>query len=97
MRRRYLVTYDVSDDKRRNKIFKSLMDTGDHVQYSVFLCELSELEKARLENALRRVVNRNQDQVLLLDLGKTGRPLDSNHGFEYIGKPYYPPGRLLVV
>ncbi|HUT57607.1 MAG TPA: CRISPR-associated endonuclease Cas2, partial [Phycisphaerae bacterium] len=40
MRRRYLVTYDISDDKRRDLVFKTLRDRGDHVQFSVFLCEL---------------------------------------------------------
>ena len=48
MRNRYLVAYDVSDDKRRTGIFKTLMGNGDHVQFSVFLCDLSDLELARL-------------------------------------------------
>ena len=37
-RRHYLVTYDVSDDKRRTHLFKLLEGNGDHVQYSVFFC-----------------------------------------------------------
>lgn len=32
----YLVCYDVSDDKRRNRIAKILLGYGDRVQYSVF-------------------------------------------------------------
>ena len=43
-RKRYLVTYDVSDDKRRTKIFKTLYAYGDHAQYSVFICELNARE-----------------------------------------------------
>ncbi len=41
MRRRYLITYDISDDKRRARVFKSLRNRGDHLQFSVFLCELN--------------------------------------------------------
>ncbi len=40
-RRVYLCTYDVSDDKRRSRLFSLLQDHGDHVQYSVFLCSLT--------------------------------------------------------
>jgi CRISPR-associated protein Cas2 len=49
-RKRFLVTYDVSDDKRRTQIFKTLYAYGDHAQYSVFFCELSAREYVR-ENA----------------------------------------------
>jgi CRISPR-associated protein Cas2 len=43
-RRRYLVTYDISDDKRRDQVFQTLRDNGDHAQYSVFFCELTPRE-----------------------------------------------------
>ena len=43
MRRRFLITYDISDDKRRNNVFKALRDCGDHVQYSVFICPTTAL------------------------------------------------------
>ena len=36
MLNRYIVTYDVSDDDRRNKVFTALRGYGDHIQYSVF-------------------------------------------------------------
>ena len=47
-RKRFLVTYDVSDDKRRTQIFKTLYAYGDHAQYSVFFCELNAREYAEL-------------------------------------------------
>ena len=31
-RRRYLVTYDISDDKRRDEVFKLCRQQGDHTQ-----------------------------------------------------------------
>ena len=38
MRQSYLVCYDISDDKRLRKVFKTMRGYGDHLQYSVFEC-----------------------------------------------------------
>ena len=97
MRRRYLVTYDVSDDKRRTRIFHTLMGRGDHVQFSVFLCEVNEREKAMLSAELRQHVHPRADQVLILDLGPADRPLEIGKGLECIGSAYVPSTRVLVV
>jgi len=89
------VSYDVSDDKRRTRVFKTLMDTGDHVQYSVFLCELNDREFAELRGRLAETINHRQDQVLLLDMGRVDSELTST--LQYIGKAYEPPSRVVVV
>jgi CRISPR-associated protein Cas2 len=47
-----VVAYDVSDDKRRTQLFKTLRRFGDPVQFSVFECVISE----RLFDQLRRAV-----------------------------------------
>lgn len=36
----YIVSYDVSSDRLRNKIVKVLLNYGQRVQYSVFECEI---------------------------------------------------------
>jgi len=95
VRKRYLIAYDVSDDKRRNGIFKTLMGHGDHVQFSVFLCQLNNVELERLKGLLRADVNVRQDQVVILDLGPAESELGSR--FECIGKSYTPPARVLVI
>ena len=95
MRNRYLISYDVSDDKRRNRIFKTLMGNGDHVQFSVFFCDLNDAELARLKGLLVRAVNHRQDQVLILDLGPAETDLDRR--LECIGKHYDPPARVRVI
>jgi CRISPR-associated protein Cas2 len=94
MRNRYLIAYDVSDDKRRTAIFKTLMGNGDHVQFSVFLCQLSDLELARLKGNLCESVNVRQDQVVILDLGPADSDLASR--LECLGKAYTPPARVQV-
>ena len=37
----YVISYESSETKIRNKIFKTLKNYGTHRQYSVFECELS--------------------------------------------------------
>jgi CRISPR-associated protein Cas2 len=94
-RRHYLVTYDISDDKRRTEVFQTLLDHGDHAQYSVFFCELSDQELVGLRGLLRRSINASQDQILIVDLGRAARPLET--GVESIGRAYSPPIRTFVV
>lgn len=95
MRKRYLIAYDVADDKRRNAIFKALMGNGDHLQFSVFLCQLNDVELERLKGQLREHVNCRHDQVVLLDLGPADSDLTAR--LECIGKSYTPPARVLVI
>jgi len=95
MRRRYLFTYDISDDKRRSAVFKALRDSGDHAQYSVFFCELNPAELAGLKAVLDGVIHHDDDQVLILDLGPRVNPLEQ--GLQCVGRVYQPPSRVLVV
>jgi len=95
MRNRYLIAYDVSDDKRRTAVFKTLMSNGDHVQFSVFLCQLNKMELAGLKGKLSETVNHRQDQVIILDLGPAERELRTR--LECVGKAYSPPTRITVV
>ena len=97
MRRRYLVTYDISDDKRRERVFKTLRDRGDHVQFSVFLCELNPREYALLKGQLQEFVHYREDQVLILDLGLADNAFEIGQGLDYVGFAYSPPQRVMVV
>lgn len=94
-RRHYLITYDVSDDKRRTRLFKTLEGEGDHAQYSVFFCDLTPAELAGLRMQITGIIHDREDQVLILDLGHADRPLDQ--GLEVLGSPYDPLTRTLVV
>lgn len=69
MRRCYLVCYDVRDPKRLRRTHKLMKAYGEPWQYSVFYCVLKTIDRVRLENALREVVNLKVDQVLIVDLG----------------------------
>lgn len=71
MQRRYLVTYDISNAKRLRRVFKTLMGFGAPLQYSVFQCDLSDVERLKLREALCAVMNQSEDRVLIVDLGPT--------------------------
>jgi len=64
----YFICYDVADDKRRDKVFKALLDFGIHRQFSVFECKLTEKDFLRLKDRLAALINDKEDQVLFLPL-----------------------------
>lgn len=69
MRNVYLIAYDVCDPKRLRKAYRLMCGAGDPLQYSVFRCELSKVEKLSLQEALWEVLNFAEDRVLVVDLG----------------------------
>jgi CRISPR-associated protein Cas2 len=69
MRRCYLVCYDVRNDKRLRKIHKLMKAYGEPYQYSVFYCTLKSIDRVRLENTAREILNLKEDQFLIVDLG----------------------------
>ena len=42
---------------------------GEPWQYSVFHCFLKQIDMVRLQSDLNSIINNNEDQVLILDLG----------------------------
>jgi CRISPR-associated protein Cas2 len=69
MRIRYIVSYDISDDKRLRRIHRTMKGYGEPLQYSVFRCDLSASEKILMIEALSKIINHREDQVMLVDLG----------------------------
>ena len=94
-RRHYIVTYDISDDKRRGKVFDHLEGRCDHAQFSVFFCQLNPTELAQLRAALTAIIHHEQDQVLVVDLGPAHNPLDG--GIECLGKTFNCGSRARVI
>ena len=85
-RQLYTVAYDVCDSKRLRRVFRLMRGYGDHLQYSVFRCELSDRERAELMTKLSDVVKHDEDQVLLFPLGPAEGMREQ--GIYHVGKPY---------
>ncbi len=58
-----VVSYDIAEDKRRTKIHKILKSYGQWMQYSVFECDLTETQYAKLRSRLSKLIKPNQDSI----------------------------------
>ena len=57
------VTYDCTNDKRRNRVAKILLDYGYRVQYSVFEVELDECRFKEMQGRLLEAINVSEDSI----------------------------------
>jgi CRISPR-associated protein Cas2 len=64
-----VISYDISDDKRRTKIHSLLKSYGEWVQYSVFECELTNTEYARLRSRFDKLIKPDEDNANFYLLG----------------------------
>ncbi len=95
MRTLYIVTYDICDAKRLQKVFKTMRGFGDHLQLSVFRCDLSSKEKQQMIMKLDTLLHHEEDQVLIFPLGPAGG--EKEEGVESLGKPYEPQERCAII
>ena len=65
-----VVSYDIPEDKRRTKIHKILKSYGQWMQYSVFECDVTETEYAKLRSRLGKVIKPDQDSIRFYSLCK---------------------------
>ena len=94
-RSRVIVSYDISDDKRRSRVHRTLMNFGDRLQFSLFQCDLTARELVALRAALHPHLNHAEDQVLFVELG----PADGTGAerIDAVGRPYAALVRVRIV
>ena len=63
-----VISYDISEDKRRTKIHSILKSYGQWMQYSVFECELTKTEYAKLRSRLGKIINNETDSIRFYSL-----------------------------
>lgn len=96
MRHVYLVAYDVSDDKRLRRMYRKMRGFGDPLQYSVFQCSLSDVERMKMVEAVTAIMKHDEDRVMIVDVGPVeGR---ARMAFDYLGViPAEVPSRDAVI
>jgi CRISPR-associated protein Cas2 len=95
MRHTYVVSYDVSDPKRLRLVFKAMRGYGEHLQFSVFRCELNARELVEVKAKLGTIIHHTEDQVLFVHVGLTeGR---ATTAFATLGRAHSPPERAAIV
>ena len=58
-----IVAYDISENKRRERLRKALLRFGNPVQKSVFECDLSQRQIETLERTIRGIISIKEDNV----------------------------------
>ncbi len=95
MRQTYIVSYDVSNPKRLRKVYKLMRGYGDHLQLSVFRCDLNGRELLELRAKVGALIHHREDQVLLVDVGPAeGR---GSVSLKAIGRPMAPVHTRAIV
>lgn len=62
-RTRYVISYDIVLDRRRNKVARALTGHGERVQYSVFECLLTNSQFERLWAELQKLIVPAEDSL----------------------------------
>ncbi len=92
--RLYIVTYDISDDRRWRRVFKMMKGYGQWLQLSVFQCRLTAKRRTEMARRLDELIRADVDHVLILDLG----PADKvDPRVESLGKNFQSVKRSAVV
>lgn len=86
MRTTYLVCYDIANDRRLQRVFKKCKNYGEHLQFSVFECDLNPTECTQMQRELNEIIHATEDQVLFISLGPTESRGDRK--IIALGQPY---------
>ncbi|WP_297444496.1 CRISPR-associated endonuclease Cas2 [Desulfurobacterium sp.] len=67
---KYVVVYDISDTKRRNKVSKLLSSYGMRVQFSCFEIEASLSGVKRIEKEISEIIDHDTDRVFIFPISR---------------------------
>jgi len=95
MRTRFLVCYDICDDKRLRKVERAVKSFGSRIQFSVFECLLDGLRLQQLRQKLSEIINTDHDQVMFVSLGPEAG--SANFRIDTVGIPYQSRSRVTIL
>lgn len=92
--RLYIVAYDIADQKRWRRVFKTMQGYGQWLQLSIFQCRLTARRRAELAQRLEEIIHHGEDHVVLMDLG----PAESvDPRVESLGKTFTVQTREVII
>jgi CRISPR-associated protein Cas2 len=92
----FLVSYDISDQKRWRSVYRIMKEFGTRIHYSVFRCDLTPMGKMELVIALSEVINHNEDRVMIVDLGQVRDDVEGT--IDFLGQvPEEDCGQQLII
>jgi CRISPR-associated protein Cas2 len=83
-RTRYLVAYDIREDRRLRQVHEIAKAFGYPLQYSVFICDLDPREKYAMRAELRHTIDHRVDALVFIELGDPATR--GNECFEFVGQ-----------
>lgn len=75
-KRRFLICYDIVDNKRLHRVHRLLSDIAMSVQYSVFEAELTNAELQKLQEKLMPCIDTETDKLTIYRLFKKNAKID---------------------
>lgn len=82
----FLISYDVTSDKKRNKLSKYLEELGVRLQFSVFECNININKLKSIKSKIEEIINMNKDSVLIYQLCGSCSGKKIQIGKEYVVK-----------
>lgn len=94
----YVVSYDIMDPKRLQKVHRTMKGFGEAIHYSVFRCDLTPKGRVELVAALTDLIKHDQDRVMIVDLGPSdGGAVQRIEFFGIHAKDPDSPRRAIIV
>ena len=64
----YIVAYDITDNRRRSRLFKAIKGFGIWSQFSVFECDLNKKQVGQLQRIIQTIIETTEDSVKIYPL-----------------------------
>lgn len=64
-----IVSYDIMDQKRLQRVHKAMLGFGEPIHYSVFRCDLTAKGRVQMVEALTDLMDMSEDRVMIVDMG----------------------------
>jgi CRISPR-associated protein Cas2 len=93
---RYVIAYDIEDDKRRTRLAKHLQEYGVRVQFSVFIVDLRPARMLLLKSEIEQRIDSSQDSVMVCRVG-VATAIEPK-AFMWIGRNRpEPPAQMVII
>ncbi|MDZ4711304.1 MAG: CRISPR-associated endonuclease Cas2 [bacterium] len=80
---KYIISYDISNDKKREKIAKILLNHGVRMQLSYFECELTYKQLVEVSYKISKLINQGCDSIIYCPVCKRCYKDKKSYGVEY--------------
>jgi CRISPR-associated protein Cas2 len=80
---RFLIAYDIADDRRRALVASRLKAYGERIQFSVFIVDVRPPRIVCLRTVLERILVASEDSIVICELGPIARAVEQR--MEFLG------------